>query len=73
MFLQSTECGTNVYFRLCLSNKASWRFLQSGFVAMLHVQFAYYKIDVNLLRAKRYIEMSLEFKVIEQFSYDSDL
>lgn len=73
MFLQSAECGTNVYFRLCLSNKASWRFSKSGFVAMLHVQFAYYVTDANLLRAKRYIEMSLEFKVNEQFNYDSDL
>lgn len=47
MFLQSMECRANVYFRLCLSNKASWSFHQGDFVAMLHV---------NLLRVKHYAE-----------------
>lgn len=58
MSLQSTECGTNVYFRLCLSNKASRRLWQCSFVAVFRhsFQFAYFVMDVNLLRAKHYIE-----------------
>lgn len=68
MFLQSTECGTNVYFRLCLSNKASRSFQQCHFVAVLHAQFAYFVMDVNLLRVT--LKMSLKFKANEQFSYN---
>lgn len=58
MFLQSMECRANVYFRLCLSNKASWSVQQSNFVAMLHG---------NLLRVKHYAENE---PGVNEFVYD---